>query len=290
MAIIVLLCLLVLAVVLPEQRNSAVALFGGGLAVSAIGTLDDRYGLGVKLRLLVQVVAAIWVIVWVGGSGGLSMGQRAIPLHWLGTVAAVFYIVWCTNLYNFMDGIDGIAASQAVVAGTVAAGIFAQRQDNLLAITMLVTASAAAGFLAWNWPPARIFMGDCGSCLLGFIFGCVAVVGQQHGSLPASAGLMLILVFVVDASLTLLRRMLKQEPWYRPHRTHAYQLAVQMGANHRQVTLVAMVLFLSSAALAIYIALDGKFALWGSAIFSLALVLFWTLINRLSAGRSAVLL
>jgi Fuc2NAc and GlcNAc transferase len=101
----------------------------------------------------------------------------------------------------------------------------------------IALASAAAGFLCWNWPPARIFMGDAGSCFVGFMFGVLVLAGHRTGAVPLPAWLILLSIFLVDATLTLARRVVSGEKWYSPHRTHAYQLLVLAGLSHRRLAL-----------------------------------------------------
>ena len=269
---------------LPEQRWTTTGLLGGGLFIATVGMLDDRYQLSAKLRLVVQFLAAGWFLFCCGGSG---------PLQWLGTdlqnillPAVLLFLVWSTNVYNFMDGLDGFAGGQAVVAATAAALICLRHDNLLLAFTMLATSGAAAGFLVWNWPPAKIFMGDCGSGFLGFLFAATAVAAHKQGTLPMSAGLLLVLVFLIDATLTLLRRIAQGEPWYKPHRSHAYQLATQLGASHRQVTIVSLVLFSISAGIAIMATEATTSANILMVVYASAIVGLWLAINWLFVGRT----
>jgi Fuc2NAc and GlcNAc transferase len=156
-----------------------------------------------------------------------------LELGWTGIPLAILGIAWLTNLYNFMDGADGIASVQGISAGVFAAALFITGGQWGAAALCLILAVACAGFLIFNWPPARLFMGDVGSCLLGYSFGVLALYGEQTGSAPLLVWWLLLLVFIIDASLTLARRMARGEKWYSPHRTHAYQLLVQSGLGHR---------------------------------------------------------
>ena len=282
--------LVVLTILFPEQRSSAFGILGGGLLVAAIGLLDDRFNLSARSRLVVQFAASVWFLSWIGiGEIEFAGSELVGPGKFLiGALAAVF-LVWCTNLYNFMDGLDGFAGGQAVVASLAAAIICVMRQDALLSYLMLATAGAAAGFLVWNWPPAKIFMGDCGSGFLGFVFGATVLAGYRHGSIPLPAGLMLIIVFLSDSTLTLVRRIAAGEVWYQPHRTHAYQLATQLGASHQQVTMASLVAFVIAGTLALWIAIRGDMA--AALLVGYAIVIFavWLLINTLIVGRRRVL-
>lgn len=220
------------------------ALLGGGFLVALVGWLDDRNSLSPKLRASVHIIAAFWAVVWLGGYSSLNMGFARLPLGLVGSVLAIIGIAWMINLYNFMDGIDGIAAGEAVVvSGAAGVILWMAGLADLSAIAVLL-AAAAAGFLVWNWPPAKIFMGDVGSGLLGFILGTMAVASENSGGLPALGWLMLLGVFVVDATATLVRRGLAGERLYEAHRTHAYQLLAAHKRNHRAVTTRTLVLSL----------------------------------------------
>lgn len=214
----------------------ALALGGGGALVAGVGWLDDRRGVSARVRFGIHLVAAAWAVWWLGGMTELTVGASRADVGWPGTLLALATIVWATNFYNFMDGIDGLAAGEAVTVGLTAALLLA-RVGSPLAVLALLTAGASAGFLVWNWPPARIFMGDVGSGFLGFLFAALALASENAGTLPALVWLILLGVFFVDTTITLVRRMLRGERWYAAHRSHAYQRIVQSGWPHRRVTL-----------------------------------------------------
>ena len=206
----------------------------GGLAIAAIGFADDLRHVHHLLRLAVHCSAAIWALACLHGVAPLNVGGRVADLGALGLVLAFFGIVWTLNLFNFMDGLDGLAGSEAVfvlaVGGSLAGGAAGAGP------AAVVVAAAAAGFLLWNWPPARIFLGDVGSCYLGYL---VAVLAFDAGrGLPAAPWIWLILgsIFFADATVTLMRRMLRGEHVYKAHRTHAFQWQVRRWGSHRAVT------------------------------------------------------
>lgn len=136
-----------------------------------------------------------------------------------------------------MDGIDGIAGVEAVTVAAGAALLLWVRGDAAMAGVLVLLAAAVLGFLAWNWPPARIFMGDVGSAYLGFVLGVMALATSAEGPLNLWVWLILLAVFITDATVTLLRRLLRGERWYEAHRTHAYQHAARRFGSHRKVTL-----------------------------------------------------
>jgi Fuc2NAc and GlcNAc transferase len=157
-------------------------------------------------------------------------------------VAAILGVAWLTNLYNFMDGTDAIAAVEGISAAAFAAVLFMLGGAPIPALICTVLAAACAGFLPWNWSPAKIFMGDVGSCVIGVTFGVLALAGAQGGQLPFAASFILLALFVTDATLTLLRRVIAGEKWYSPHRSHAYQLLVRSGMSHRRLAVSVLLL------------------------------------------------
>jgi Fuc2NAc and GlcNAc transferase len=240
-ALVVLVGLGLLAMFGAVAPRLAVAFGGGGALVAVVGWLDDRRGLPASARLVAHVAAAAWTVAWLQGMPDLTVGARAVHLGLAGALLAMLGVVWATNLYNFMDGIDGIAAAEAVVAGLAGALLLASREPSLALVALLV-AAAAGGFLVWNWPPARLFMGDVGSGFLGFLFGGLAVASENAHVLPALIWIVLLGPFFADATVTLIRRMVRGERWLAAHRSHAYQRAVQAGWSHRKVTSAVAVL------------------------------------------------
>jgi Fuc2NAc and GlcNAc transferase len=251
--VVVLAGLAILAASGRVDSRTALALGGGGALVAAVGWLDDRHGLAAGTRLGVHLAAAAWTVAWLRGMPDLILGEGSAHLGLPGAFLAVLAVVWATNLYNFMDGIDGLAAAEALVVGGAASLLLGSR-GSPLGIVALLSAAAAAGFLVWNRPPARLFMGDVGSGFLGFLFGGLAVASENAGALPALLWLVLLGAFFVDATVTLLRRMARGDAWYAAHRTHAYQRAVQAGWSHLRVTAVVILLggFLGLGAAAAY--------------------------------------
>ncbi len=227
-----------LAVAGPIPARVAWTLGVGGALVAGVGWLDDRRGLSAPVRVLAHAVAAAWAMAWIWG--------EPAPAAILGAVS----IVWAINLYNFMDGIDGLAAVEAVSVGAIAGALLLLAGNTALAMVSLLVAAAAAGFLVWNWAPARIFMGDVGSGYLGYIFGALALLSHRVGTVPLTLWLLLLGVFLFDATVTLLRRMARGERWYQAHRLHAYQRLVQAGLSHAWVARLVLLVNLVLGALA----------------------------------------
>ncbi len=223
-------------------QTAGLALLGGGLLVAAIGAWDDRRHVAPLWRLVAHVLAALWALFWLWGGYDPLRDDSNVLLYIAHWTMAILGIVWLTNLYNFMDGIDGLAASQAVCAAAAGGVLLWLSGAHGLALAALSLALSSAGFLAWNWPPAKIFMGDVGSGLLGYSFAVLALATAQSVAMPAMIWLILLAPFVLDATLTLLRRMLLGERWHQAHAAHLYQRMVQTGYSHQQVVIAVIVL------------------------------------------------
>lgn len=222
---------------------TATALLGGGAIVALIGFVDDHRDIAARWRLLAHFTAAAWALFWLGGLPPIDLAGWSINLSWPGHVLAVVGLVWLLNLYNFMDGIDGIAATEAVTVGLSVAFVSllgSPAADEWLLPVLL--AASALGFLAWNWPPAKIFMGDAGSGFLGLMIGVLAVEAAWRSPELLWIWVILTGAFVVDATLTLVRRMQRQERLFEAHASHAYQHMARRFRAHRPVTITIAVI------------------------------------------------
>jgi Fuc2NAc and GlcNAc transferase len=221
------------------DRNTMLAL-GAGAAIAWIGFLDDRRQLSAKLRFAVHLAAAIIAVAVLGGISAGIFGGYGRSEYWVGSAAAVFVFAWATNLFNFMDGIDGLAGSEAIFISTAGAILnWLNGGDTGLTVAMSCLSAATLGFLPWNWPPARLFMGDVGSGFLGFTLTVLAVSASRRGGVPIEVWGILAGVFLVDASVTLIRRIARGDTWFEAHRTHAYQHLAVRWRGHLPVTLLA---------------------------------------------------
>src|SRR5262249_32393129 len=185
-------------------------------------------------RLLVQLAVAATVVAMVGP---LPLGRFALD-SWGAKVLTTFWIVLLTNAFNFMDGIDGIAGAQALVAGigwTIVA-LLAGSHD--IAALSLLVAGASCGFLLHNWEPAKVFMGDAGSGFFGFLFAALPLLAPAGRVSLLGCGLLLMWALVFDTGFTLIRRASRFENVLAAHRSHIYQRLVLTGCSHRHVTLV----------------------------------------------------
>lgn len=224
------------------EFNIAVALFGAGFIVAAIGFLDDHGHIAARWRLLAHFSAAAWGLYWLGGLTSISVFGFDINHLWLLSVLAAVFLVWLLNLYNFMDGIDGLASIEAISVCLGGALIYAVSQEGTLWIGPVLLLSVVCGFLVWNFPPAKIFMGDAGSGFLGLTLGLLAVQAANKNPDLLWSWLILLGVFVVDATYTLILRVLRGEKFYEPHRSHAYQFASRKYSSHKKVSLVVLAL------------------------------------------------
>lgn len=263
------------------------ALLGAGLGIALLGFLDDHGHIAARWRLLGHFLAAAWALYWLGGLPPLAVFGGLLQLSWIGHVLAAFYLVWLLNLYNFMDGIDGIASVEAICVCLGGAILYALLETSLLTdLPLLMLAAAVLGFLLWNFPPARIFMGDAGSGFLGIVLGVLSLQAAWISPVLLWGWLILLGVFIVDATLTLLRRLLRGEKVYEAHRSHAYQYASRQFGRHLPVTVSVAILNLAwLLPLAIFVALGWLDGLAGLVIaYAPLLVLAW----MLGAGKAEV--
>lgn len=219
------------------ESSGLIALGGSAALVAIIGFMDDHGHIAARWRLLGHFAAAIWALYWLGGLPSVRVFGIDIDLIWYGQILAALYLVWMLNLYNFMDGIDGIASVEAICTCLGACLLYWLSGFENLILTPLVLAMAVAGFLFWNFPPARIFMGDAGSGFLGIALGVMSIQAAWASASLFWAWLILLGVFIVDATFTLMRRLSRGDKVYEAHRSHAYQFASRQIGKHLPVTL-----------------------------------------------------
>lgn len=219
--------------------TALVALTGAGGSVALIGLVDDHRHVPAVLRLIAHFAAAAWALFWLGGMPALTVSGLYLAPGWLTNVVAAIYMVWLLNLYNFMDGIDGIASIEAITVclGGAVLYLIAIPGSNHWVIPALLLVSVA-GFLYWNYPPARIFLGDAGSGFLGITFGVFSIQATWINSDLFWAWAILLGTFIVDATVTLIRRAFRGRRLYQAHRTHAYQHAARRLGSHKSVSLI----------------------------------------------------
>ena len=226
-----------------NDREIPWSYFFGAILVAIISWLDDLYSIPVFVRFLCHSLAALLVIFGIGLSGniylpffgGLEIGKFSYLLWY-------FWIVWLINAYNFMDGIDGIAGLQAVSAGIGWAFVGYMQGISEIEIYGAVIAASCAGFLIFNWQPAKIFMGDVGSAFLGYTFAVFPIFFEKKISAGSDGyffiGILFVWLFVFDTVRTFLLRLINGEQIWKAHRKHLYQQLIIKGLSHQTVTVI----------------------------------------------------
>lgn len=267
--------------------------FVGATLLFAISLLDDFISLSAKARFAGQILAVICVVA----PGLHYAGVIAWPYVLVVGALYVFFATGLVNIYNFMDGIDGIAGIQAIAAGCFwFAASLSLGAPATGALALLVVAGAA-GFLTLNWPPAKIFMGDAGSTVLGYAFAALPLLAiiESRGSLTLStacvAGFLAVWPFLTDGTFTILRRLRKGENIFQAHRSHLYQRLVISGRPHAHVTLAYGAFAAVGAALGACV-LRGSLVAWAGSAVVLALLFLalwrWTLAEEGKVKQATV--
>jgi UDP-N-acetylmuramyl pentapeptide phosphotransferase/UDP-N-acetylglucosamine-1-phosphate transferase len=224
--------------------DAPIAILAGCAALLAVvSAFDDVRSLPISVRLPAHAAAATVAILAIAGPARAHGGLGAVE-----AALAILAIVWMTNLYNFMDGSDGLAGGMTVIGfGALALAAAAAREWSLAAACAAL-ASAGAGFLAHNFPTARVFMGDAGSIPLGFLAAALGLHGALLDAWPLAFPLVVFSPFIADATVTLARRVLRGERFWRAHRSHYYQRLVLAGWTRRRLALAAYALMIAAAA------------------------------------------
>ncbi len=218
------------------QPPTLLYLIAPGLLMAAVGIADDLFTLNIRIRLIIQLVVACTIT-------GVILPNTTHPILIAATLGAISIlgIVWLTNLYNFMDGINGLAALQTVfVCGSMSLLFFLKAEHPETLLLMLTLSSASLGFLYWNFPRAKLFMGDAGSLFIGITLATLMVWTAYNDMTTACIWLIILTSFIVDASYTLLTRLTTGQKFYLPHRSHFYQKIAQKLNSHTKATLLIM--------------------------------------------------
>ena len=249
------------------------ALLPGMAVLSLLGWWDDHRSLSARFRFLVQLAVSIALLAYVVASGWSG--------HMIALVAAGLTLLWMTNLYNFMDGSNGMVGAQGVFASAMLCWLFYSSGLVELAAASAMVGAACLGFLPWNLGRAKVFMGDVGSVALGFCFGSLLIYGVVNGSFDLPVALLIMVLFLIDASLTLLKRVIRGEQWYNPHRQHLYQQLIASGWTHGRVLFLYQAINLMLVVPGIIVAVRYPALAW---VVTLALVLAfgtgWYLMTR----------
>ncbi|SDD78278.1 MraY family glycosyltransferase [Rhodospira trueperi] len=245
------------AVSLPLENGGGTpwVLIVGALGLAALSWLDDLRNLSARVRLVAHFAACLLTLLVLPLPGPVFQGWLPPSLDLL---AAAVCWVWFVNLFNFMDGIDGISGVQTVALGAALALLHGVANVPIPVGAPWILAGAMAGFLVWNWHPARIFLGDVGSVPLGFLLGGLLVMLASLGHLAAA--LIAPAYYLADATLTLANRIIRRRPFMQAHREHAYQRAVQAGVSHARVSGAIALLNAALAGLALWAAVASPWA------------------------------
>lgn len=266
----------------PADSVALLGIGAGLLGIAGIGWWDDHTPLPASTRLAVHALSAVLIVValasWLPAlAGGLLL---------LGLAALL--LVVAVNVCNFMDGINGLAASQCLICAVAVALLAEQSGESLLAMTSWVLAMSSLGFLPFNFPRARIFLGDVGSGFLGATLGLLLLVAAWRGVAPWYALLLLPSAFAIDAGMTLATRILRRRHWYRAHREHLYQWLVRSGMSHARVTFIYALWSLGVGALVIWQQGNPWMPVIAGMIMLGAAIIWWIgklgLLRRAAAG------
>ena len=216
------------------------AICGSGLLVATLGFMDDRSSLPARWRFLGHAAAAAWVLWWMGRVPQMPVFGTLVDLSYAGPALCGLYLVWMINLFNFMDGIDGIASVEAITTTLGGALLWWLAGSGTGWFVAALFASCVGGFLVWNFPPAKIFMGDAGSGFLGLMVALLSLWCGQATPALFWAWFILIGCFMVDATTTLVRRVRRGDRFNVAHRSHAYQYASRQHRSHKVVTLAVL--------------------------------------------------
>lgn len=219
------------------------ALTGAVLAV--VGYIDDHRHIPAQWRLLIHFLVALALFLSLDNLPGLSVLGWQWQGGWLFPLLSLVSLVWLLNLFNFMDGIDGIAGAEAITSLCSAALILWIMGAVFWPVVLLALASSVSGFLVYNWPPAKIFMGDAGSGFLGFMLGALALITSATGFISLWSWIILLAVFIGDSTATLIRRAKRGEKIHQAHRSHAYQVLSRKLEAHLPVTCIVLLVNLT---------------------------------------------
>jgi Fuc2NAc and GlcNAc transferase len=251
-----------------------------GLCVGLLGWIDDHRNVRVSTRFFVQWLVAIFFIAGLLLAPGVAVPAWVVEHHLLVILVGAFGTVWLINLTNFMDGSDGYAGTEALMVAGIGGMIVGKFGGHWTYLAGLCIGGSAAGFLLWNWCPAKIFMGDVGSYFLGFQFAAIIAVSIVNGSGPWT-WLILLIPFVVDASLTLMARIVGGQKWWTAHRSHLYQRMILAGHSHQVVAigLSTLTLFVLTP-VALVVAANPETALSITAIAYALAAMIWLVLSK----------
>ncbi len=236
--------LLALVVLIYSQQlevHTGLTLIIAGFIIALLGFLDDHGHINALVRLAIHFLVAIGVVFSLGGFSEVTI-FHGFELGFVANIIAVLFLVWLLNLYNFMDGINGIASVEAITTTASMAILYLLLHTSLNSDILWLLSACVFGFLLWNFPKAKIFMGDACSGFLGLILGILALIALKENLALFCAWIICLGVFVVDATYTLIKRVLNGYKMYDAHRSHSYQILSRRCGSHTPVTLLVAVI------------------------------------------------
>ena len=265
------------------DENRFIYLIFPGLLVASIGLLDDFIGVRPVTRILIHLISACLGIYLIGGFPVISFFEYNLDLGLIGIILGLIYVVWMINLYNFMDGIDGLASLEAIcILSTFSIISYFVLFDPDLSFLLLILCASIFGFLILNFPKSQIFIGDVGSGFLGIVISLISIYSSQNHPELFWSWLILLGIFLVDSTYTLIRRVFLKEKFYLAHSTHAYQKLVRITNSHWKTSVLVVVInLLWLAPIAFLVALDKIEGIYGIMLAYAPLLL---LVYFLNAG------
>ena len=256
-----------------QSRDWILGIMPGVIVLAILGAWDDHASLSVRLRLFIQLAVSLYLVAY----ASISDWIHGVPAM----AFSVLMLVWMTNLYNFMDGSNGLAGSQGVFGGLVLAWLFWLAGDPQFGLISVLLAASCAGFLPWNSGTAKVFMGDVGSLSIGFLFGALMLYGTGSGAFSIPVALLLMMLFLTDSTLTLLGRVFRGERWYTAHRQHLYQRMIANGWTHGSVVALYQSVNLVLVVPGIVVAVNFPGKAWVSAlVLTMIFILGWYVLTR----------
>ncbi len=237
-----------------EMNIGLLSILPYGLVILVVAFVDDIYSISALLRFFLQIVVASVFVSKGLNLEVLNLPGLVIPLNYfVASTVTVLFIVWVINLYNFMDGMDGFAGGMAITGfGTFAILSVIQGEPGF-AILNLVVVSATLGFILFNFPPAKIFLGDVGSTLFGILVALFILWADVNKVFPFWLGIIVFMPFFLDASVTLCKRVLKKEKVWQAHRSHYYQRLVLLGLGHKKTLMLEYIWMLGCSVVSIFL-------------------------------------
>ncbi|WP_291389336.1 glycosyltransferase family 4 protein [Acinetobacter sp.] len=279
--------LMALAVLIYSQQltvHIGLTIMAAGFVIALLGFLDDHGHINAMLRLAIHFLVAIAVVISLGGFGSVAVFD-GVQLGFLANIIAVLFLVWLLNLYNFMDGINGIASVEAITVTASMATLYYVLNISLHSDLLWLLGACAFGFLLWNFPKAKIFMGDACSGFLGLVLGILALIALKENVALFCAWIICLGVFVVDATYTLIKRMLSGYKMYDAHRSHSYQILSRKWNSHTPVTLTVAAINILWLFPIAYLMASQSFAYPELAVLIAYLPLIWLAV-QLKAGNA----